>query len=355
MNGKKFSILVICGLLIVLLIMGALNVIVDPYFHYHAPLKNLSYELDADKERYISCGILDSFEYDAVIIGTSMTQNFKASEFDALFGVDSIKATFSGAMNKELNDRLKSGLENHPDTKIVVRSLDWMNLLADKDAASYDDYPEYLYDEKLINDVNYVFNKTVLIDGTFNTLRYTRKGNETTDFDAYANWMEGKIFGKEAVLSNYERPTESDGQDKVFDSEYRARQKANIEQNIIETVKKYPDTQFYLFIPPYSIVWFDGINQNGELQCYLDAMKAEIELLLPYENVHLFAFFDEYDMICDLDNYKDTEHYGDWINSQILQWMKDGTHELTAENYESYCAETEAFYSSYDYDALFKG
>lgn len=354
MNSKKYITAVVCGLLVVLLLLGALTVIVDPYFHYHAPLKNLSYELDSNNERYINSGILEHFDYDAVIIGTSMTQNFKASEFDELFGVNSVKTTFSGALSKEINDRLSVGLKNHPNTKIVVCSLDWMNLLADKDSASYDDYPEYLYDDKLLNDVQYVFNKTVLIDETFNTLRYTRKGNGTTDFDVYANWMDGKTFGKEAVLSGYERLAESAVQEKMFDSECRARQKANVEQNIIETVKKYPETQFYLFIPPYSIIWFDRINQNGELQCYLDAMKAEIELLLPYDNVHLFAFFDEYDMICDLDNYKDPEHYGDWVNSQILQWMKDGTHELTSENYESYCEETEAFYCSYDYDALFK-
>ena len=43
------------------------------------------------------------FDYDAIITGTSMTENFLSSEFDSLFGVNSVKTTFSGASYKEIN------------------------------------------------------------------------------------------------------------------------------------------------------------------------------------------------------------------------------------------------------------
>ena len=58
-------------------------------------------------------------------------------------------------------------------------------------------------------------------------------------------------------------------------------------------------------------------------------------------------------MIWNLDNYKDLEHYGDWINSWMLECMSRGEHQLTRGNYLDHIAALRDFYSSYDYDALF--
>ena len=78
------------ALLAVLLIgMAAVVIFVDPYFHYHKPLPFLSYRIY--EERYTNDGISRHFTYDAVITGTSMSQNFKTSELDELFGTQSVK------------------------------------------------------------------------------------------------------------------------------------------------------------------------------------------------------------------------------------------------------------------------
>ena len=62
-------------------------VIFDPYFHYHGKISGLKYRIY--NERYINPGILKHFEYDAIITGTSMNQNFKTSTMDQIFGTDS--------------------------------------------------------------------------------------------------------------------------------------------------------------------------------------------------------------------------------------------------------------------------
>ncbi len=58
--------------------------LVDPLFHFHKPFPFISYNLY--DERYVNDGILRHFDYNTVIIGTSMAQNFKPSEVEALFG-----------------------------------------------------------------------------------------------------------------------------------------------------------------------------------------------------------------------------------------------------------------------------
>lgn len=85
---------------------------VDPYFHYHAPDTD-KYYYTLNNERSQNDGISKHFAYDAIITGTSMTENFKTSEMDAIFGTDSIKVPYAGGSYKEINDNLEIALENN--------------------------------------------------------------------------------------------------------------------------------------------------------------------------------------------------------------------------------------------------
>lgn len=78
-----------------------------------------------------------------------------------------------------------------------------------------------------------------------------------------------------------------------------------------------------------------------------------IEKLLECPNVHLYSFTNDFDLICNLDNYKDRVHYSAEINSGILEWIVQGKHELTKDNYETYVSDIIDFYTTYDYDTIF--
>lgn len=354
MNASKkwvFGFLILLAL--ILLVFGAPTVIIDPFFHYHKPLPSLAYQIN--NERYQNNGIVKNFDYDAIITGTSMTQNFKTSEFDSLFNVTSVKVPFSGATYKEINDNLAVAASHNPEIRIIVRGLDYHRLLDTADALRYekDSYPWYLYDENPFNDVSYVFNKSVLCENTRKVISNTKNGNTTTDFDTYANWMADYTFGKGAIEEIYARPADMSDTILQMTEQDFANIQENFSRNVTDLAEANPQTEFYLFFTPYSIYYWDSLYRNGTLSRQLAAEKYAIELMLPYDNIHLFSFFTEYDMICNADNYKDTMHYSEDINSQILVWMHEGIHELTPNNYESYCEEMNAFYTNYDYDGLF--
>ena len=350
--NKTWGIMVLATLFLLLVGLGGLTVAVDPYFHYHKPLDTLQYRLY--DERYINDGILKHFDYDAIITGTSMTENFKASEFGKLFNVQPVKVPFSGAGYKEINENLERALAKNPDLKTIVRGLDYNRLCSSADWARYsaDLYPDYLYDNKLHNDVKYIFNKSILFDKTIFTLSYTKNGNKTTTFDAYSNWMEGKTFGKEAVLATYNWADEIAENTAPFTEEDRQVVFENITQNVTALVEQHPEVDFYFFFTPYSICYFHQLYQGGTLERQLEIEKYAIELMLQHDNIHLFSFFTEFDMITDLDNYKDVQHYGEDVNSQMLLWMREGYGELTSENYEEYCKQVRDFYTNYDYSTL---
>lgn len=354
-QNKKWCIGFIAIVFASLTFVGILTVVVDPYFHYHKPLDSLEYLLDSERQRYINDGIIRNFEYDAIIIGSSMTENFKTSQLDELFDVNSVKACYMGTTYHEIGDNIQKAIENHGEIKMVVTSLDVTRLCDESDAVRDDmgTYPTYLYDENYLNDVQYVLNKDVLLEDIYGVINNTLDGKGTTSFDEYSNWMEYSVFGEAAVMDSYTRLEVTEANWEAMD-EQQARIYDNITENIISVARANTETQFYIFFPPYSICFWDDMSRRGLVGWQTENIKIAAELLLECENIHLYAFYDEYDIVCNLDNYKDIAHYSENINEQILEWMANGEHELTKENIEQYFVDTENFYMNYDYDSLFQ-
>lgn len=348
MQVKKWLIATGTTLLCLLFFFGSITVWVDPLFHYHKPLKGWAYTLAY--QRYVTDGILRNWDYDAIIIGSSMTEQFKASQADQLFGTNTVKVPLSGASFKEVNDRLERAFKSNCGIKLIVRCLDFDAITKPKDYMRYDSYPEYLYDDNLLNDVFYLFNRDILVDYTLHNMEMTAMGLSTVDFDEYCLWDDCE-YGKEAVLSQYGRPS----QEKECSFTVRDERVVyeNIYQNVIALAEANPQTDFYLFFSPYSIVRLDSFGREGKLKYQFDAEKYAASLLLQYPNIHLFSFWDAYDVVCNLDNYKDTGHYGSWINDWILDCMVSGKHELSLESYDNYYYEIESFYEAYNFDAVF--
>lgn len=60
----------------------------------------------------------------------------------------------------------------------------------------------------------------------------------------------------------------------------------------------------------------------------LEAQKIAIEQLILYDNVKLFSFKNNFELICNLENYKDYAHYSEDINDNMLHWIKEGKFQL---------------------------
>ena len=360
-NAKKFNYLVMAFTFLLLGCMAIIIIIIDPFFHYHAPIDGLAYAWG--EERYQNNGIVRHFEYDAIITGTSMSQNFKTSEMDKLFGTNAIKVTYSGGEYNEIDANLIVALESNRNIKMVLRGVDFNSLLHDKDTPLHDiadkgyQYPWYMIDSNYLTDVSYIFNKSIFLQSIDTGLA---KG-ELPSFDTYHYWGDSRKYGKKVVFEsrkagyyNEDKPI-SDVQRRLNDNETELML-GNIDQNIIQTIESYPDVEFYLFIPPYSICFWDSYGRGGNINVAIDAMCLLTKKLVQYDNVKLFAFWNNYEMITNLDNYRDIYHYGPNVNSKILHWMaeEDEKYLLTKDNYQEYWNEIRNFYSNYDYDSIFE-
>ena len=356
MTAKGFNTLFLVILLGGLLTVAVAMVIVDPLFHYHAPLKGMSYSLN--DERYQNNGIVKHFTYDAMITGTSMTENFKASEADSLFGVNSIKTCFMGGSYREISENIRTALEANPELKLIIRATDQFDLITPSvkhpstDPETTFVYPLYLLDDNPFNDLEYVLNKSLLSDAVTD-VKMTLTHTPSTTFDEYMNWMSMYEFGKESVLKTYSRPPQSKTEIPLTDED-RDMIKDNIQKNIIDLANDYPDVTFYTWIPPYSVCYYDVEQRKGTLKRDMDAMEYEMELLVNIPNIRLYAYDDREDIVTDLSLYKDMAHYGETVNSEILRAMAADEGRITADNYRDYMDRVRSFYMNYDYDSIYE-
>ena len=352
MREKKalHFILTVCSVLAVLFVgMAVLTIIIDPYFHYHKPFSWQKYRLY--EERYINDGISRNFDYNAVIIGNSLTENFKTSELDELFSVNSIKMPYSGAGYKEIWESLDRAFQYNSDIDMVVVALDYDDLSRPKDWIRYQEYPDYLYDDNIWNDASYLWNKDAFYRGTLYNMLMTLTDKPSTTFDEYGSWERKTGAAKVMQLVNEITPADEATQLEYSEDEENLV-RDNVATNIVSVVAEHPDTQFYLYFSPSSIAQWCIWNNEGEILCRVGAQQTAIETLIPYDNVHLYSFFEKEDLICNLDYYSDTIHYTPEINSEILRLMKNEEYLITKDNYQDHIYTITEYFTNYDYTTL---
>jgi len=320
---KKFALF--SGLLLILL--GGMVVLVDPFFHYHAPIGNLKAVIS--KGEYQCIGSLDNFEYDSILLGSSVAENYNNRWFDEAFGGTTIKGIQRSATTVDILYYLERAIKA-TELKNVYYNLDSFALSADAHKAYSDDsLPLYLHNNNPFDDVQYIWNKDVI----FESIPYMVAMSFLGDYDegeSY-NWAKYKTFSTEVALSNYPR-TEA-VTDIIEESGYTTNIEANITA-IEKVVKGHPEITFRFICPPYSMLWWDDAHQKGETAQNLYISKIAAQRLLPYENVEMYYFQNNEQIITDLDNYMDAIHFSDEINKAIVDWMKEGKYRLTLDNYE---------------------
>ena len=284
-----------------------------------------------------------------MITGTSMTENFKASELDEMFSGKSIKVPYSGGTFKEIDESVQLAINCNKDLKMVVRGLDCMRFTNDSELMRTDmgDYPTYLYDNNIFNDIEYFasgFNETIKI--IFRSLR----GAKQFSFDEYSRWHDLFKYGKDSVqtspITNVPKST------RKMSQEERERMKKNIDKNVVKTIKDNPNVNFCYFFTPYSALYWRIMLLEDTLDVQIESERYIIEQLINLPNVSLVSLNDCFDITTNLNFYRDWIHYGDWINSFVLRCFKENRHVLNKSNYEIYLTNLRDFYWNYDFSEM---
>lgn len=312
---------------ILLLLCGLAVIIFDPFFQYHKPLPGLKAVL-TDKEYQVP-GSLKTFDYDSVIAGSSVAENYNNGWFNQGFDCTAIKAIRSYGATADLCFFLDIAFETH-DLKYVFYNLDPSALSADP-VTTFESTgcPMYLYDNHYINDIEYLLNKGVLFEKIPYLIAQSLMGNY--DENNSYNWAQWKEFNSDMALGLYiRRPSIKEMKEETY---YQKNLDGNLAL-LTRQVEAHPETIFKIFIPPYSMLWWDNLYRTGDTESYLYNMEQAMETLLAYDNVEFYYFQNVTEIITDLENYMDILHFSPEINEYICNSLIDGTHRVTMENYK---------------------
>ena len=347
---KAFRCLVLC--LAGGLVAAAVMVFcIDPFYHYHDAWFGLPVVLE--NAVYQTSGAARNFDYDSVIIGTSMTENFHAKWFDEEMGWDTVKLSYSGARTDDLKAILEQIYSKKESPKHIVMDVNAYQLTVDPDSA-YAVRPAYLYDQQFITDVSYLYNQDVYL-ASMNRVLDKLTGRESNLDDAYT-WEEEEHFGKDKTLLAEQKTRVS-----LEESIKAGMQQASLDicdhnlDNILPFIEAHPETDFYIFYPPYSMLYWEQEIMKGNLEQMITVYGRSIERLLQYDNVKIFYFQNEKEIISNLDNYRDSTHFRPEYNRYICQCMKSGENLVTGENYQEQLQDMYEYANSFDYEALWTG
>lgn len=347
---KKFTIGSILLFLFGAVLIMSITYVIDPYFHYRPPMEGIPYYMSNTSS--VNDGIARQFDYDMVIVGTCMIQNIKTTQVDELLQTRSIKLTSGSSTFYENRLSLERTFAYNPSVNFVIRDLGLSMLSRESDAVRAAIEPEYLYDDDAINDINYLLNKEVMLRGLGYTAINLIQGKDMMSLDEYSSNRDQKR-SKEITLSYYIRDEETTEKEALFTEEDRNIVHDNIMINVVDLAKEHPEIEFYCFYPPFSILFYDNLNQINQLAREFEIIEYTTSLLVNEKNITLFSFIELYDVVSDLDNYKDAGHYSGEINDLMIEYMHQGEYILTEENYKERLAEAREFYMNYDYDSLF--
>ncbi len=335
MEANKFIRTFFIGAGALLIAAAAAVAVMDPFYHYHAPIGGM--KAVVTKAEYQCIGTVRNFAYDSIVFGSSVAENYNNRWFDEAFGGRTIKGIKSGAVTVDLVYYMKEAFAAR-ELVNVYYCVDISALNADA-AKTFPDasLPLYLYNRNPFDDVQYLWNKTVL----FEHIPYELASGLDAGYDEGAsyNWAHYKTFSAEGTLSRYDRS------ETVSDMKKEDENAAVIDANLAligDVVRAHPETRFRFIFSPYSMLWWDEAYRNGDSDASLYTVRRAAEYLLAFENVEIYYFQNDAEIITDLDHYMDTIHFSEEINHEIVRRMQAGECRLTLENLDETLAEMAA-------------
>ena len=325
MSIKKWCGLTLGPLILFFLLCIVLIARIDPFQAYHLATQYLP-PIDKTSQVYSNPGIARNYPYDSAIVGTSVTENFHPSYMNSRLGGQFIKLCTSAGTVHNHAVLLDIAFRTHTLRRIVY-GLDVYSLVGESNGVAYP-LPEYLYTDTFIDDAPYWFNKSVW--GTFipKCLKTWGQTQDESFRDKMYNWANQDEYSVVALeyTALFESPKQVHAQDAFLE---KARN--NIETNLLPFIKAHPETHFDIFFPPYSAAEWSNMESKGTLEALLALRPLCYDLLSPYENVALYDFSVRETWVLHGKNYKDTTHYGEWINDAITDCIAGGEEIVTAQ------------------------
>ena len=359
---KKYLIFILLPLVLVVLFAASVYVY-DPIQIFHKswldkdPCLSIKMEVQA-------AGIINSYDFNSVILGTSMMENSSANEASTLLGGDFVNISLSGGDFYE-RSFLLNYLLTHKKIDKTIYSLDFYAYYQKRTRKTRISKYSYLYDNSRLNDVLSYTDSDIVkelarpkrcpenCDRMQYHYEWINRNDIKQKFGGMENWFKN-VYSKKSLYADYETTMTADN---AIDSGSVKYSKEADVSGIIQYIDKYvlsyventPDTQFIFIFPPYTRLYYAIMAQTRqyEYSAYVYVIRYLVKQQSQLSNMSVYGF-DDTDFPDDIKNYKDMTHYSPKVNSYMTRSISEHKHRLTSENIDSYIDNISAKAAKYD-------
>lgn len=328
-SSKRFITIFSIVFLVALMCIGLISYIVDPFFQFRAK-PDTRYFLNP---RFVTGGLAKNYDYNVVVLGSSMTQNFNLNILRSI-DVDCKPVKLStGGMNTVEMEYIYSFIKKEKVKTFII------NIDIPQFNSTFEEvrYPQYLYENGVVNKLKYLYGYETFVrfmpidigltfylkDKSNLTPKYDMKtnidnvGNTSLDVDYGANYVKQLYLSGQTVS------------DQSLEG-IKLRMQTRLDSMLVRmSPDRYPDAEYIFVMPPYSALYWYHAKQHGYYNEFMQFTRYIEHSISKYNNVRI-AFFFDIDEITNLDYYADITHFNTVISDKILENINNQAYELNS-------------------------
>ncbi len=303
---------------------------VDPFFQFRF---NSAYLMDSD----IAGGLIKHYDYDTLILGSSITQNFRMNTFREELNDTPLHIGVGGISLRMIEDCMETAYRaGHAETYYIA-----VDPYLFYDVRNH--YPaEFYFQDGLLPKLRYFLSHKVWFHylpldlglGILDRLgkKSPLAGDTCTpeNIDRFGDWSDKFEFGEDVVLDNYLNHRYSITEiktDDLYDT------MAGRIDHLMERLD-FDKGNHIFFFPPYSSLYWSDMQLDGHFEDLIRAKRYFIERA--FEKGASVFDFQAADLTGDLNNYKDTTHYTPEINDWMVRCFANSRYLVTEGSLEEY-------------------
>jgi hypothetical protein len=318
--------------------VAALNWGVDPLQYYR---KAKYPPLFQPGKRYQNPALARTYDYDTVLIGTSLSENVSASEVESALGGTFLNLAMSGASMREqkllLDVAIRAG-----HVRTVLWEINYEYLRGGPDWVTDFDgpFPFYLYDRNPFNELHtYLLSIDTLksslriLAGVSGLIRWEPQPLER--MQAW-DWKTDRKLGADELKKVWRTLQSHASQPEVrtmMGEITAANMNRSFDENVLPLLKAYPQTKFIFFFPPVSVLrhlFYDRLRPGTARDVVLNKRHI-IRSLRDVPQVAIYDFQGVESVVTDFSKYYDLGHYSRGVHRWMLDSMAAGEHLATPE------------------------
>lgn len=330
-SSRKWVISFFILIIAIFMILASVTYAVDPFFQYR--VKDNLYMLNG---WFVGSGLIKNYEYDTLMLGSSMTQNFDMDLMREKLDVQPLHIGLGGINSIEINELINLAYETDKAHCFYI-CVDLSTFTNDADTSRI---PSHLINNNILSKCHYLLSyepwfRYMPVDLCFMVLDQTSinlpaKFEYGRSIDRLEDWRLDVTFGEDIVLDKYRNGKYSVSEVDTNNLYKRMREHVDTYLSIFDLDKG----SHIFFFPPYSsLYWCNAQNSN-----YFDTyIKAKEYFVSEANKMGAVVYdFQSSDLTMDLNNYKDTTHYAPEINDFMVNCFANHSFIVTENNYSEF-------------------